>query len=96
MESKEVVQFAELTRRVVARSAAEGTHVLAWLDELEQVQKGQLPAVVVDEICPACFNLQPHLLSFIGNWDQYTCLVCGHRHSEQLVRQSEGKTYEQR
>jgi hypothetical protein len=83
MESNSVVQFAELVRQHFVGTGAE-TQV--WLGDMDQVRNGELPAVVLDESCPACKAQMPHVLKFLGNWNQLICLVCGHRHSEQLVR----------
>ena len=84
MDSNAVVQFAELIRQSLAES---GAQVQVWLGNVEEVRQGALPALLLDELCPACHCQQPHMLKFLGNWNQYICLVCGFRHSEQLVRQ---------
>ena len=87
-ESRQVLQFAELVRRAVASPNGE---LMVWLGSLEQVQRGGMPDALVDEVCPACHGVRPHAMAFIGNWDQFTCLVCGIKHSKQLVRQQKEK-----
>jgi hypothetical protein len=87
MESKAVIQFAELIRQ---RWVGVDAETQVWLGDMEQVRHGALPALVLGEVCPMCLRQQPHVLSFLGNWNQYTCLACGHRYSEQLVRAGSG------
>ncbi len=88
MDSKAVVQFGELVRQQFCGLGTDEVQV--WLGDIEQVRTGQLPAVILDELCPACHQVTAQVLAFLGNWNQFTCMVCGFKHSEQLVRASEG------
>lgn len=81
-ESGPVVQFVEMIR-----SAMQGKgDLIAWLGDRESVAHGAMPAAVLDNVCPACHTTQPHLVQSMGNWDQFRCLVCGFRHSQQLTK----------
>ena len=75
------VQFAEMIREALPQE-----HVIAWIGDLEQVRNGEMPPVLMEELCPACHQVQPHMLSFLPNWNVFTCLVCDFRHSDQLER----------
>lgn len=88
-ESVVVVQFAELVRQALVKRATASSKedVVVWLGELEDVRTGTLPAALMDDVCPACHVNRPHLLRFLGNFNQFTCLGCGYQHSEQLARQ---------
>jgi hypothetical protein len=88
-ESRAVVQFAELIRQAVDQCSPQGTDVITWLGDQEAVAHGLMPAALIENECPECRQARGHLVQSLGNWDQYTCLSCGHRHSYQLTK---GKT----
>jgi hypothetical protein len=86
MMSQAVVQFAELVRRALRQGQVSALPVWAWIGDLEQVRNGEMPHLLMEELCPACHQVQPHVLTFLPNWNVFTCLVCDFRHSDQLER----------